>query len=226
MKHYIAKNSKLVQEKIALSLYDKPVNIINPLQKSISLKNVLSQIEAYIPSYLMNNFEGIYIGDIPDFKQNNRNVNAVYKDGAIYVSSSQDDEADLIDDIIHEIAHSLEEEHQNAIYGSGALEAEFLAKRQILYHYLEDHKEKNLVDFLNPEYNFKFDMYLYQKLGYNYLRNITASLFYSPYGITSLREYWADGFENYFLGDRQKLKEVSPILYNRIRDVVTAPEDY
>ena len=33
---------------------------------------------------------------------------------------------------------------------------------------------------------------LYKKLGYDYLRSASANLFYSPYGITSLREYWAD----------------------------------
>ena len=220
MKNYIIKNNKVIQEKFASYLYDKPINIINPFINPINFKKVLAKLESYIPSHLTKNFDGIYIGDFKDFKKNNRDVNASYKDGGIFVSNQQDDENDLIDDIIHEIAHSLEGEYKDHLYGDEALEAEFLGKRQTLYHFIDDDKKKNLMDFLDPEYSLDFDMFLYQYLGYDYLRSASADLFYSPYGITSLREYWADGFENYFLGDRRKLKEISPVLYNKIRDIV------
>ena len=44
-------------------------------------------------------------------------------------------------------------------------------------------------------------------------------LFASPYGATSLREYFANGFEKYFLGEAQHVKEVSPMLYNILNTV-------
>jgi len=68
----------------------------------------------------------------------------------------------------------------------------------------------------NPEYDYDFDQHLYKDVGYDYLRGASAELFYSPYAITSLREYWANGFENYLLRSRGKLKEISPALYEKI----------
>ena len=57
------------------------------------------------------------------------------------------------------------------------------------------------------------------------MRNISAELFYSPYAITSLREYWANGFENYLLGDKYALKDLSPILYKKI-DTILDDENF
>ena len=79
--------------------------------------------------------------------------------------------------------------------------------------------------YLSPEYNESFDNHLYKELGYDYLRNISPGLFYSPYAITSLKEYWANGFENYLLGDKQKLKDLSPILYNKIEKVLNTDKE-
>jgi len=220
MKNYIIKNNSLVQERMNRYFYGKPINIVNPFTNSIDLKRVIQKLESYVPSHLTHNLDGIYVGDFTDFKKNNRDVNASYKDGGIFVSNEQDNEEDLIDDIVHEIAHSLEREYKDHLYGDERLESEFLAKRKTLYYLLDDDIKKRMVDFLDSEYSESFDMFLYKTLGYDYLRTASASLFYSPYGITSLREYWADGFENYFLGDRRKLKELSPVLYNKIVHMV------
>ena len=78
----------------------------------------------------------------------------------------------------------------------------------------------------NPEYDARFDDYLYKDLGYDKLRLITPELFYSPYAITSLREYWANGFENYLLGDRNMLKDISPVLYNKIENLFEETQKY
>jgi hypothetical protein len=228
MKNYIVKNSKTIQKQhLELKLYNKPVNIVKAFEQPIDLSQVLSKIEARMPQYLVQNIEGIYVGDFKEFSTHGKDVNATYKDGAIYVSNKQDNEDDLLDDVVHEIAHSMENQYQDLIYGDEELEAEFLAKRRTLYFLLDRADmglEKNLMYFLNPEYNFNFDMFLYKKLGYDYLRSASSGLFYSPYAITSLKEYWANGFENYFLGDRQKLKELSPILYNKIKALIEAAE--
>ena len=41
-------------------------------------------------------------------------------------------------------------------------------------------------------------------------------LFVSPYAPTSLREYFATGFEEYYIGDRNYLRKISPNLYTQI----------
>ena len=66
-------------------------------------------------------------------------------------------------------------------------------------------------------YDEEFDEYLYTVLGYPLLSSYTSGLFYSPYSATSVREYFARGFEAFFLyKDLKTLASVSPILYNRI----------
>ena len=70
------------------------------------------------------------------------------------------------------------------------------------------------------EYNLEFDDYLYGTVGYPILQTLSIGLFPDAYGITSIREYFASGFEMYFLGDRDYLKKISPILYKKIRELL------
>ena len=80
-----------------------------------------------------------------------------------------------------------------------------------------------MLDYINPEYDQNFDNYLYKNIGYDKLRSITHSLFFSPYAITALKEYWANGFENYIVGDyndRKKLKDISPELFKKIEQIL------
>ena len=65
--------------------------------------------------------------------------------------------------------------------------------------------------------NKDFDEYLYTQIGYPALSAFANGLFYSPYAATSVREYFARGFEAFFLHkDLKTLANISPILYNRI----------
>ena len=66
-----------------------------------------------------------------------REINAMYKDGTIYVSNYQSDEEDMVDDIIHEIAHAVEDNYMMQIYGDNQIEVEFLSKRMTLKKRLE-----------------------------------------------------------------------------------------
>jgi len=38
--------------------------------------------------------------------------------------------------------------------------------------------------------------------------------------VTSINEYFANGFENYFLRDKKYLKNISPVLYNKINNIM------
>lgn len=221
MKKYILESSATVQGEFKeYALFDKPVYVLNKLPDNVDLSHVLKTIESKIFRFLTDNLENLYVGQFNDFEPDGRHFNALYKDGTIYLSNTQDDNDDMIDDIVHEIAHSLEKSNHEEIYGDQGIEKEFLAKRKYLYHVAPPKKRANLVHFLNPEYDESFDMYLYRDLGYDLLRTVSSELFYSPYAITSLKEYWANGFEHYFLGDRKKLADISPILYNKIVNLI------
>jgi hypothetical protein len=213
--------SKALNERDEFYTFDDTfVYIKDQLPEDVNIEYVLDTVQASVPSHLTNNVDSIFVGEFDDFIE--RGTNAFYKDGAIYVSNIQDDNDDMVDDIVHEIAHSVEKSFSMYIYASGNLENEFLGKRRRLYSLLKANDVDLLPEesvFNEPEYSLEFDNYLYQGLGYPMLSNITMGLFNSPYAITSLREYYANGFEEYFLRDKRHLKLVSPVLYNIIEDL-------
>jgi hypothetical protein len=196
------------------------VFIKDKIESDFDIQSAIHKIYTYIPAHLFSEIDTIYIGMFDQFKE--METNAMYKNGAIYVSNIQDDAQDFIDDIIHEIAHSLEEPYGYELYGDKELEREFMQKREKLYNILkaEDlNPDKEL--FMNPTYTIRLDSYLYETVGYDRLNFIAASygLFSSAYSATSLREYFANGFEYYFLDDRTYLREICPILYEKIEEI-------
>jgi hypothetical protein len=75
-----------------------------------------------------------------------------------------------------------------------------LGKRRKLYHLLqgEGYDEMPLVRYEMMEYNKIFDSFLADVVGYPTLLTLTMGLFCSPYGATSIQEYFANGFEKFF----------------------------
>ena len=212
-----------------LKFYNKPVYVLKDITNNVDISKVLSDIENKIPEYLTGNFEVVYVGDFGIFHEKGRSYNAAFKDGAIYITNEQDDYDDLIDDIVHEMAHSIERQSKfnDIIYDDGKIEKEFLGKRKYLFHMLDEPMDM-MLDYINPEYDKKFDMHLYKNIGYDKLRGMTHSLFFSPYAITALKEYWANGFENYVVGDykdRKKLKEISPKLFKKIEQILNLDDE-
>mgnify|MGYP003111912891 CR=1 FL=1 len=196
------------------------VYIKDKLTNGINLKNVLDVVNSYIPSHFLKEIDSIYVGMFDDFEK--KETNAAYKDGAIYISSEQSSEQDLIDDIVHEIAHSLEQPYGYIIYGDEELKNEFISKRKKLYDILESEDLNPDYDlFMDVEYDNKMDMYLYKEVGYDKLNFITSAygIFTSAYPATSLREYFASGFEYYFLEDPSYLAEISPVLFEKIEEL-------
>jgi len=49
---------------------------------------------------------------------------------------------------------------------------------------------------------------------------LTAGLFSSPYSVTSISEYLANGLEDYLAGDTNYLKEISPALFKKINELL------
>ena len=190
------------------------------LPESVNIESVLSAVENLVPSHLMVGVDTILVGEFDELKS--RNVNALLKDGAIYVSNDQDDEDDMVDDIIHEIAHSVEEENAYDLYAKDQyLSIEFINKRSTFERFLNDVGiDTSHYNFKEIEYDVDFDKFLYKKVGYDTIETLVNGLFPNAYSPTSIREYFASGFEEYFLGDRNYLKKVSPVLYRKIKEVI------
>ena len=216
MQDYIVTEAEKSKKKLKqYTIHGKPFMFAQPFERDIDLNYVKRKVETLTPEYFFDNVDSFFVGYVDEFFKDGREFNAMFKDGAIYLSPDQDNEADLLDDILHEVAHAVEKIHENKIYGDGRLEGEFVAKRKYLYYFIGD-KEYDLEAYANPEYDNDFDQHLYKNIGYDKLRAVSSELFYSPYAATALREYWANGFENYLLGVREKLKEISPVLFQKV----------
>lgn len=146
--------------------------------------------------------------------------NAAFKDGAIYVSSTQIDNSSVIDDIVHEIGHAVEEGFWNEIYSDFQLEREFVKKRMQLHGELVKNGYRySSLEMSNVEYDKRLDDFFYNQVGYPEMTTISQGIFFSPYGATSLREYFANGFEAYFYHKDYYLQKVSPVLYKKLEEL-------
>ena len=188
--------------------------------QNIDVEEVVSHLESVVPSHLTAEIEMIIVGEFEEFTR--RSINAFYEGGTLYISNIQDNSADMFDDIIHETAHSLEQPYGYIIYGDGDVEKEFLSKRQKLYDILWSNGYRipqNVL--LDPEYNEDLDMFLYKDIGYDKLSYLVQGLFITPYAITSLREYFATGFTDFYLdpNNHSFLKKVSPFLYKKLTEL-------
>jgi Mlc titration factor MtfA (ptsG expression regulator) len=185
-------------------------------KEDIDVEKVIASVESKIPTHLLSEIEMIIFGHFQEFEE--RSLNAFYDSGTLYISNLQDDEEDLYDDIVHEISHSLENPHGYEIYGDKNVQDEFLRKRKYMHDILWTQGFKApLSFFLDTEYNKEFDMFLYKKIGYDTLSTLLEGIFVSPYAATSLREYFATGFTEYYLDSNHNfLKKVSPALYEKL----------
>ncbi len=194
------------------------VSVIDPLPENVDIKRVLDRIVDAIPEHLVFGIDSIYIEHLEDFDE--RNINALYRDQTIYVSNFQDNEEDMIDDIVHEIAHSVESLYNMAIYQDQSLMNEFLGKKKRLLDLLEQEGYNvNEEEYSNVQFSKQYDDFLYKQVGYPKVSGLTKGLFLSPYSATSVREYFAIGFENYFLKDARYVKTLCPNLYSKIAEI-------
>jgi hypothetical protein len=206
-----SQNNNLMNQKIGafnLIFKERFVNDIN-------FQSVFKTITSMLPEHYVDKIDVVYIGEFDFFK--NKDINASYMDGAIYVSSHQDDEQDLLDDIVHEISHSLEEAYSDIIYGDKQIKDNFLHKREILERDLRHYGyDTTKYDFSKTEYDKELDMFLYEEVEYDKLNNFIQGLFLTEYSTVSLREYFAVGFEEYYINKSLYLQEICPYIYNKL----------
>jgi hypothetical protein len=183
---------------------------------NVDVESVVSKVESTLPHHLRSEVEMIIIGQFDEFEE--RSINAFYDSGALYVSNVQYDNEDLYDDLVHEISHSLEGPYGYDIYGDERVKKEFILKREHLYNILWKAGYKAPRAFFdNIEFDQEFDEFLHQEIGYDKLATLMRGLFINPYAATSLREYFATGFTDFYLHpEHSDLQQVSPQLYKKL----------
>ena len=192
------------------------VLIADPLPEEISISNVLRKVEKQIPFVLLGDLDAIYIGDFDILKP--RQLKAMYFKGTIYVSNNQETEHDLYEALMHEISHHIETILEKEIYADGLLKREFLVKRRKVFDILDMHGYNVSVEaMMNHKFDEELDKFFYWSIGYERLATLIRGIFISPYSLTSLREYWGKGFEEYFTGDREEIATICPVLYDKIQ---------
>ena len=216
MKNYI-KNKNSLSKGNFLTVNSINIIVKDEIMFDISFSDLEDLLKSFPPRFL-SDLDYIMFGNF-DFLRK-KGHNASYADGVIYVSSLQEDNYDILDDIVHEIGHCVEEKYETFIYGDQQIELEFIKKRKLLQKEMD--KEGFSIPshmYLNTEYDERLDDLFANKIGYPIMTTISNGIFYSPYGATSLREYFANGFEAYFYHKDLYLKKVSPLLFSRIEDL-------
>ena len=206
-------------------LNDIPVWTEDPLPDSIDLRQVLLDVAKRLPNIYLKYIQAVRIGIFEEMLE--KELNALYKDGVLYVSNMQDNNTDMLDDIIHEIAHAVEDHNSDLIYGDEKVFLEFVGKRKRLYQLLKSEGyDVTIEQFLTTTYDYDFDMFLFQDIGYPVLETLTLGLFLSPYSVTSINEYFAVGFENFYMDESIYVKKICPILLEKILYLDELTYDY
>jgi len=201
-------------------VYNIPLFVMEGLNENIDIPQFCNEVEELIPKILLKNIEVIYIIDFKD----GADKNAVFSNDAIYMTAKEPTNFDMLENFVHETAHSLESSYGWNIYDE-ALVQEFKGKRMRLRSLLEAQGYKiNPLLYNFSEYNQKFDEFLAHEVGYPTLLSLTMGLFVSPYGATSIQEYFANGFEKYFLDDPRTVRDISPVLYRKIEEIINDDE--
>ena len=217
--NYIQQRQKMLEETknfyttngIHVYTKDKMMN------DEVDIEKVAAKLESILPDHIRDGVEMIIVGAFDEFEE--RDLNAFYKDGALYVSNIQSDNEDLLDDLVHETAHSVEEQYGMELYADQKLKDEFSRKRIHLYHMLEKMGfNPRYGNFIETEYDEDFDKYLLHDIGYDKLSEILKGVMVTPYAATSLREYFATGFTEFYLypDSHEYLKKTSPELYKKL----------
>ena len=226
MKDYIlesnSKHSKNRKEIYMLS-GQIPIYMVNQLASNIDISSALEIVEENVPASLISLIEGIYVGDFKELKE--RNIQAMYSDGVIYLSPFENvpgaSEEMVAGNIAHELAHALEENFGHQIYGDEKIRKEYDGKKKRLFHLLKAEGFSLPKKFLfDDRYVDELDMFLYNEVGYDKLSLLVPGLFTSPYSVTSMREYFANGMEDYLLGDVSHLKQICPVLFNKLENII------
>ena len=183
----------------------------------VEIKFFIDKLREILSPKALNHVNKIKFGRYPNLDK--ENYKSYYKDGTIYLSNQVDFVEDILMNFFHELAHSFEKPYYEEIYKDGFLAKEFLNKRNKLKNVITMYEGGRAppFDFNQINYSKKLDNYLVNTIGYDKLWKYSAGIFTNPYAATSLREYFAAGFENWLKGEQEMLYRTSPVLYNKLK---------
>lgn len=217
-KKYIKKSVKRnLSERREFSIFTNTLLMIkDSVPEDISVIDMIKDLEDIIPPKFFNYIDMIIVGQFPELKDTDRR--AAFMDGAIYVTNEQPSVEQMLEDVIHEIAHAVEDQYNNIIYSDGQVEIEYLSKKKRFLDTLSSygHRVPNRIR-VGSEYSKELDDFLFYNIGYENLVGFTTGLFIDPYACVSLSEYFAVNFETYYVSeDVGYLKNICPVIYNKI----------
>lgn len=189
------------------------------LPKNIDTQELKSQIAEKLPSVLFSDIEKIFIGDFEYLK--NRGATAISYEKNIFLTNLQDDVADVVDDIAHELGHSVEKKFFHNIHKNPLLKQEFLSKKKIALGMLDrmgHDVSKSLL--VGPSHDKTIDQILTSDIGLHNIEKTFANLVVTPYSLISLSEYFSEGLQFFLLNDAFYLQSVCPVLYNVIETIL------
>lgn len=199
-----------------------PVHVLLPFTADIDMSEISRGLKSIFPNLNISSVvDGVYIGDFSFLRD--REVEALYADGAVYVDCNTEAQ-DVLPHLVHEISHIVEQAlASELLYDDGALELEFLKKKRELKNRLSENPqhERRLRELGQSWWELDFqpevDNFLLNEVGYHDLHVIGYDIFVDPYASSSISEYYATGFERYFLKkDIEYLESVSPVLYFKL----------
>ena len=216
MRNYIIE--KATNPPVSFRFGGVDVDEFDEMPDFIDTKGCFSTIEKIFPKHYYKDLQNIQIGHREEFDE--RNITALYDDGVLYLTNQQKSNKDLLDDIIHEFAHHLEEVYTDVIYGDHELVKEFRKKRkQLNFELKSEGYWTEEFNFNELQFNRDLDNFLYKRLGKQMRNMVTSGLYIRPYAAVSLREYFATGFEAYYMGKKDELQKISPVLYNKVEEI-------
>ena len=170
----------------------------DPLPQDVDMTSVLMDLEDTIPRNMFYQIETVLVGQFKEL--NDRGVRAAFLDGGIYVTNEQPSEEQLFEDIVHEVAHSVEKMFEYELFADGEVEKEYLGKKKRFLDLLaaNDIKVPNRLRY-ETEYSKMFDEFLFYQIGYDNVIPFSSGLFLTPYSSVSISEYFATAFEHYFV---------------------------
>ena len=110
-------------------IYNIPVFAYDRVD-GVSIPEFCQQAEDTIHQNMLVNVDIVYIGNMHMLKGRN----AAYHDGAIYMTSDEPTVEDMLENFVHEVAHSLESTFGHEIYTED-LVSEYRAKREDCIRY-------------------------------------------------------------------------------------------
>ena len=110
-----ASHIRVLRERREFYLFNSIIIYIkDALPSNFDMSVVIKKIEDSVPSHLVYDIESIYVGQFDELEQ--REVSAAYLDGAIYVTNEQTSVGEMVEDIVHEIAHAAQRMFGREIY--------------------------------------------------------------------------------------------------------------